>query len=71
LGCDKFHAKNYASSIVFDDLSKKEIAAWAAILVFAVGLTIFGSVYLAGAFMTADVSSALPRPAKPAITESP
>ena len=47
---------------MFDGLSKSEIIGWVICLVLAVGLTVFGSVYLATSFMSADVSDVLKHP---------
>ena len=47
---------------MFEGLSKREIVGWIICLVLAVGLTVFGSVYLATSFMSADVSDVLKHP---------
>jgi hypothetical protein len=47
---------------MFDGLSRREIIGWVVCLVLAVGLTLFGSAYLAGSFMSADVSDVLKSP---------
>jgi hypothetical protein len=45
---------------MFDGLSRREIIGWVICLMLAVGLTVFGSAYLASSFMSADISGALP-----------
>ena len=40
---------------MFEGLSKREVVCWVICLVFAVGLTLLGTAYLATSFMTADV----------------
>jgi len=47
---------------MFEGLSRQEIIGWLICLILAVGLTIFGSAYLATSYLSADVSSALKRP---------
>jgi cell division protein FtsX len=44
---------------MFDGLSRRELIGWAVCLVLAVGLTLFGSAFLAVSFMSADVSDVL------------
>jgi hypothetical protein len=55
-------SRSYAVMSHFDGLSRREIIGWAVCLVLAVGLTLFGSAYLAGSFMSADVSGVLKSP---------
>jgi hypothetical protein len=47
---------------MFDGLSRRELIGWAVRLVLAVGLTLFGSAFLAIFFMSADVSDVLKSP---------
>jgi cell division protein FtsX len=47
---------------MFDGLSRRELIGWAVCLVLAVGLTLFGSAFLAVSFMSADVSDVLKSP---------
>jgi hypothetical protein len=43
---------------MYEGLSTREIAGWAACLVVAAGLIVLGAVYLVNADLTADVSQA-------------
>jgi hypothetical protein len=47
---------------MFGGLSRREIVGWVVCLVIAVGLTLFGSAFLAVSFMSADVSDVLKSP---------